>query len=252
MRTIKNSIPQPVKRFVQDKLEQVCLHYVGKAGKLRTMAEFRRNADAIFGSRESQTLESVAALRQRYETRPIIGEVSIERLFELLAQVIDPTNLGLYCGSQLTHTLQVVESMEEAGITDRDLIIAALLHDIGKVALLKGEKPENIECGGKIPIGKNVAGGGFARSNFIWDHSDIVYARLKPYLNEKVAWLVRYHSIQKECYRLMDDHDRYMFETYFKVFQVHDQTYSFYHNPKYLIDHYIGLLKEVFPTRILF
>ena len=58
--------------------------------------------------------------------------------------------------SQLTHTLQVLESMEQAGITDREFLATTLIHDLGKLAILKGEKWENLEGGGKIPQGENV------------------------------------------------------------------------------------------------
>src|ERR1700730_4967142 len=51
----------------------------------------------------------------------------------------------LYCPSQLTHTLQVLEKLEDAGITDREFLATMLIHDVGKLAAMKGEKWENIE-----------------------------------------------------------------------------------------------------------
>ena len=249
---MKKPIPRPVKRLISKQLNRVGFHYIRGIGEIRTIEQFQREATALFNSRHRQTIETVAALRKKYETEPIIGEVRVRRLLELLAQVIDPSNLFLYCTSQLTHTLQVLESMEEAGVTDRDLIVMTLIHDLGKIALLKGERPENVECGGKIPIGENVPGSGFANCNFIWDHADIVHARFKPYVNEKIAWLLKWHSIQEECYPLMDAHDRAMFENFYKVFVVHDRTFIFYHRPKHLIDEYFGILDEAFPDPILF
>ena len=80
----------------------------------------------------------------------------MERLLELLAQIVDPTNFYLYCGSQLTHTFQVLESMEKAGITDKEFLATTLIHDLGKLAILNGESWESIEGGGKIPLGDNV------------------------------------------------------------------------------------------------
>jgi hypothetical protein len=74
----------------------------------------------------------------------------------LQAQIIDPTNFFMFTGSELTHTLQVLESMEKAGITDREFLATTLIHDLGKLASLKGEKWENLEGGGKIPQGENV------------------------------------------------------------------------------------------------
>jgi len=46
----------------------------------------------------------------------------------------------MFTGSQLTHTLQVLESMEKAGIIDREFLATSLIHDLGKLASLKGEK----------------------------------------------------------------------------------------------------------------
>jgi hypothetical protein len=76
--------------------------------------------------------------------------------------------------------LQALESMEKAGITDREFLATTLIHDLGKLASLKGEKWENLEGGGKIPEGKNVPGSGFENCTFNWDHADLVYARFTP------------------------------------------------------------------------
>ena len=106
-----------------------------------------------------QTREDVIALKKKYE-QPIFGEIAVERLLELEAQIVDPTNIFMFTGSQLTHTLQVLERIEKAGITDREFLATTLIHDLGKLAILKGEKWENLEGGGKIPLGENVPGSG--------------------------------------------------------------------------------------------
>jgi hypothetical protein len=248
---MKKFVPRPIKKLVSKQLNQLGFHYIRGLGEIRTIEEFQRDATTLFNSRRNQTVETVAALKEKY-TQPIIGEVRVQRLLELLAQVIDPSNLFLYCTSQLTHTLQVLESMEEAGVTDHDLYVMTLIHDLGKISLLKGEKPENVECGGKIPIGENVPGSGFDNCNFTWDHADIVHARFRPYVNEKIAWLLKWHSIQEECYPFMDARDREMFEKYYKIFVGHDRTFIFYHRPKRLIDSYFSILDEAFPKPILF
>ena len=76
---------------------------------------------------------------------------------ELLAQCVDPSNPVLYCVTQVVHTLQVVESMERDGIEDADLLLAGLVHNLGKVLLLTGETPENVVCS-NTPIGCYPAG----------------------------------------------------------------------------------------------
>ena len=90
-----------------------------------------------------QTQDDVIALKKKYE-EPIFGEIAVERLLELQAQIIDPTNFFMFTGSQLTHTLQVLESMEKAGISDREFLATTLIHDLGKLASLQSEKWENV------------------------------------------------------------------------------------------------------------
>jgi hypothetical protein len=245
-------VTRPIRTFVKRKLNDRGFHYVGGLGnELCTIHDYQENAQAVLDRSKEQTEADVAALKKKYE-EPIIGEVPVERLLELLAQVIDPSNICLYCTSQLVHTLQVLESMEAAGITDREFLAATLVHDLGKLASLKGEKWENIEGGGKRPLGQNKPGIGLANGSFKWDHSDIVHARLKPYLSEDMAWLLKWHSIQPECEPIMDAQDRERFERVYKPFVVHDRTFIFYHLPKKRLSDYAPLIKEFFPDKVLF
>jgi predicted HD phosphohydrolase len=72
-------------------------------------------------------------------------------MLELHAQIVDPTNFFMFTGSQLTHTLQALESMEKAGITDREFLATTLIHDLGKLASLKGEKWETSRAAVRPP-----------------------------------------------------------------------------------------------------
>ncbi len=240
-----------LKGLVVNALNRQGYYNIAGLEAIRTIEDFRANSGAVMERSRRQTPEDVAQLRKKYE-QPILGEMSVYRLLELQAQIIDPTNLYLYCGSQLTHTLQIMESMELAGITDREFLATTLIHDLGKLAVLKGEKWENIEGGGKFPIGHNEPGGGFANCTFKWDHADIVHARFKPYVSEDMQWLLKWHSIQTPCEPLMDAHDRNLFEKYYKTFVRHDRTFIFYHLPKKRLDDYIPLIEEFFPEKVLF
>jgi hypothetical protein len=240
-----------IKGFVKRKLRKRGFHDIRGLGEITTIDEFLDRAFAIQRRSRKQTLDDVIQLRKKYE-QPILGEVSVERLLELLAQIVDPTNFYLFCGSQLTHTLQVLESMEKAGITDKEFLATTLIHDLGKLAVLKGERWENLEGGGKIPLGGNVPGSGFANCTFNWDHADVVHARFKPYLSENMQWLLRWHSIQPECEPLMDATDLARYEKYYKPFVRHDRTFIFHHLPKKHLSDYLPLLKEFFPRPVLF
>ena len=193
----------------------------------------------------------MSALKSKYE-QPIFGEIAVERLLELQAQIIDPTNILMFTGSQLTHTLQMLESMEEAGISDREFLATVLIHDLGKLASLKDEKWENLEGGGKFPMGENEPGSGLANCTFNWDHAYVVHARFHPYVSEDMAWTLQWHSIQTECEQFMDAHDRALFEKYCEPFVRHDRTFIFHHLPKKRLSDYFPLVKEFFPEKVLF
>jgi hypothetical protein len=168
---------------------------------------FLNNALAVSQAHEEQTLDSVLDLRRKYET-PVLGLVEPWDLLERLAECIDPTDVALGCTSQQVHILQVLESMETAGIDDESLLTAALLHDIGKILLLTGENPENVVCL-NAPVGEYQAGVGLDNCVFQWNHDEFAYMRLRDEVPEHVAWLVRYHSISiKDCQPLMDERDR--------------------------------------------
>jgi|SRR5215469_4343178 len=265
LRSLTRALPRPFKEFGWRKLNQHGLydirdgrglnargfHDIRGVGEITTIDEFKERAFAISKRSRLQTQEEVRALKKKYE-QPIFGEVSVERLLELQAQIIDPTNILMFTGSQLTHTLQVLESMEEAGITDREFLATTLIHDLGKLASLQGEKWENLEGGGKIPMGANLPGAGFENCTFNWDHADVVHARFHPYVSKDMAWVLKWHSIQTECEPLMDSHDRELFEKYYRQFVRHDRTFIFHHLPRKRLSDYLPLVKEFFPEKVLF
>jgi Myo-inositol oxygenase len=265
LKNVARGFPRPIKEFVKRKLNERGFYNIkdgkglGERGfydirgvdEITTVDEFKERAFGIMKRQQLQTQDDVIALKKKYE-QPIFGEIAVERLLELEAQIIDPTNIFMFTGSQLAHTLQVLERMEKAGITDREFLATTLIHDLGKLAILRGEKWENLEGGGKIPLGENVPGSGFENCTFTWDHADVVHARFHPYVSKDMAWLLRWHSIQPDCEPLMDTRDRGLFEKYFKPFRQHDSTYIFHHLPKKRLSDYLPLVKEFFPEKVLF
>ena len=265
LKNMARRLPRPIKDFVRRKLNESGFYDLGDGrslnergfydirgvGEITTIDEFKGRAFAIQKRSRLQTQEDVTALKKKYE-RPIFGEIAVERLLELQAQIVDPTNFFMFTGSQLTHTLQVLESMEKAGITDREFLATTLIHDLGKLASLKGEKWENLEGGGKIPQGENVPGSGFENCTFNWDHADVVYARFRPYVSKDMGWVLKWHSIQPDCEPLMDARDRALFEKYYKPFVRHDRTFIFHHLPKKRLSDYLPLVREFFPEKVVF
>ena len=171
----------------------------------------------------------------------------------MLAQCVDPSDPALDCVSQLVHTLQILSGMEEDGIDDPDLLLAALIQDLGKILLLTGEAPENV-VGGNTPIGPAEAGAGLDRCVFQWNHDQFVYSRLGALVPDHVAWLLRYHSIHvPECVHLMDARDRRYTERYLRVFQKYDRgTKSVYRLPAVRLEKYRSLIEDAFPRAVVF
>ena len=213
---------------------------------------FRRRSRQILKTRMAQTQSDVEALAQRYR-EPIFGDVKVWGLLQRMREVVDPTDTRFGNVDQMTHTLQVLESMEDAEIEDDDMRLAALLHDLGKLLSLVGEAPENV-FGMKSPLGAHRPGVGLDNVLFQWNHDDFIYDRFNGLVSEPVAWLLRYHSIViRECLPCMDAQDRDYTDRYLRAFQVHDQdSKSIYRLPRRRIEDYRDWIEARFPDPIQF
>jgi hypothetical protein len=213
---------------------------------------FIENSLPICARRNAQTSNHVEALNQKYR-EPVFGRLHVADLLAQLALCIDEQDVELACVSQLTHALQVVEGMIGDGISDHDLLIAGLVHDLGKVLLLAGEDQANV--GGMIaPIGEFEEGIGLEQCTFQWNHDEFGYSRLKDHLPDHVSWLIRYHSLHLDvCEPLMDDRDRRYARVYHAIFAHYDNaTKSMFRVPRTRIEDYSDLIKEYFPDPIPF
>jgi inositol oxygenase len=215
-------------------------------------AEFRENARAIVRRHQQQTRADVAALQAKYAA-PVFGPVRVWDLVVQQAQCIDPVDRNLFLASQEVHVLQILDGMDHDGITDPDLVLTALIHDIGKLLLLTREDPANVVCTNS-PIGEYNDGCGFDQCVFQWNHDELGYSRFKDLVPDHVAWLLRYHSVETERWlHLMDERDRVYNERYFTVFRRYDQgTKSPYAIPRHRLVDYRDVIEEAFPSPIVF
>lgn len=214
--------------------------------------QFHENSRSISKAHDRQTLEKVSYLKDKY-SQPVFGKVYVWDLFRDLGRCIDPTDPALYCVSQLVHTLQVVEAMEKDGIDDEEMIIAGLIHDLGKLLLLTDEDPENIVCMNTV-VTNHEDGTGLDNCIFQWNHDELVYDRFKDHVQEKIAWIIRYHSIMiKPNINLMNEKDRFYTDKYLKNFRKYDmESKSIYKIPERKIEDYRDLIYQYFPDPILF
>jgi hypothetical protein len=213
---------------------------------------FAREADAITQRHWRQTRDTVAALKRKYE-QPVIGYERVWTLVERLALCVDPTDGELLGTSQLVHTRQVVAAMEQDGVRDPDMLIAAITHDLGKVLLLMAEAPEHV-VGMTAPIGPHPPGIGLDNVVFQWSHDEFVYSRLRDHVPDHVAWLLRYHSILVDrAEPFMDTRDRAYLDRYLLPFRIYDQRSK---SPCRLpspavLEAHRGLIEAAFPHPIL-
>lgn len=213
---------------------------------------FLRSARDILARRDRQSIDDVTALAAKYE-KSVFGCITVMELLAKMRQVVDPTDTRLGGVDQLTHTLQGLESMDNAGITDVDMRLAMLLHDLGKLLYSVNEEPENV-FGMKSPIGEHAPGIGLDQVSFQWNHDDFVYWRLKDLVTEPAAWLLRYHSIIiTECEQYMDTRDKVYTRLYLREFQFHDQdSKSLFNTPRKDLECYRGWIESHFPDPINF
>jgi hypothetical protein len=197
-------------------------------------------------------MAEAAALRHKY-LQPVFGEIPTWSLFEMMARVIDTADDRLYCTSQEIHMLQVIEAMAADGMASEEFVLAALVHDLGKVCMLKGEPAENVAYKNSL-LATGEPGTGLDQCTLQWSCDDLAWSRLKDYLPPTVAWLVRYHGITPsacEPYMNAQDHDyaeRYL--TPFRSADLHSK--SPFARPRCRLEDFRPIIDKYLPPCIVF
>lgn len=213
---------------------------------------YTREAAAIRASHAAQTAAEAAALRLKYR-KPVFGEIRTWSLFEMMARVIDTADDRLYCTSQEIHMLQVIEAMQAEGIASEEFILAALVHDLGKVCMLNGEKAENVTYMNSL-LATGEPGCGLDQCTLQWSCDDLTWSRLKDHLPPQVAWLVRYHGMScEECAPFMNARDMELAVRYYEPFHVCDLfSKSPFRRPRTRLEDYRSIIDKYLPPRIVF
>jgi hypothetical protein len=206
-------------------------------------------ADAIIERHDGQTIEDIERLTERYR-RPVFGEVDTWELLLMLGQCVDPTDLRLGSASQLTHVLQVLDAMVADGVTDEDLLLVALFHDLGKVLLLTDEDPANV-----VGLNHRVAGevgGGLHQLTTNWNHDEFAHMRLAGILPTAHLELVRLHSVlppELELYLAPDDLD-FARRLHTPFARYDHESKSAFLRPRVRIDDFRDLVRRRMPARL--
>ena len=88
---------------------------------------------------------------------------------------------------------------------------------------------------------------------FQWNHDEFAYSRLKDYLPNGLAWLVRCHSIlPATCETYMDARDREYRQRYLRPFARYDHgTKSPWYLPQRRLRDYRRIVERALPTSIV-
>ncbi|MGH9297679.1 MAG: inositol oxygenase family protein [Acidimicrobiales bacterium] len=215
-------------------------------------ALFAQKAGPILERHSRQSRETVAALKKKYAA-PVFGQVRVWELIEKLGSCVDPTDERLFCASQQVHVRQLLEAMESDGTATPDLVLVALIHDLGKTLLLTGEDPANVVCM-NTAIGDHEDRTGLDSCVIQWNHDEFAYDRLKGFIPDELAWLIRYHSIEIESSRhLFDAVDAERAERLLEPFAHYDHaTKSPFDLPATPLENYRDIIEETFPNPISF
>jgi inositol oxygenase len=217
-----------------------------------THAGFRSDVQGFYlRHNRDQTLERARALRERYRAR-ILGRATVAERFDSLSQICDESDSDLEGMSQLGHALQTANALRRDGRSE-DWIVLGLVHDLGKILLEFGEKPEFV-VGDIHPLGCAFSprirhaeylelnsdsrnplyqtrcgiyeeGCGLDAVTFAYGHDEYLYWILKEHLPYDVAWAIRYHSFQsvaEDYLHLFDGRDRELRESRMKLFARYD------------------------------
>jgi predicted HD phosphohydrolase len=238
-----------------------------RRGAAEEQAEFRARAAPIVERHRAQDPDQIAALRCTY-AKPVFGKVRVWDMVERLGSCVDPTDERLFCASQQIHVLQILEAMEHDGTATPDMVLVALIHDLGKVLLTTGEDPANVVCmtdavdGGSGAAGAGApeavtsagAGAGLDHTMLQWNHDEFAYERLRDHVSEDMAWLIRYHSIDVGAVsHLMDARDLERTERLLLPFAHYDHaTKSPFNLPSISLASYRDVIEEAFPRKIRF
>ena len=211
-------------------------------------------------------------------------EMPVWDAFEFLNQLVDDSDPDTDL-SQFQHLLQTSEAIRKDGHPDW-MVLAGLMHDLGKVLCLFGE-PQWAVVGDTFPVGcaysDKIVYPEFFKDNpdynnekyntkygiytpncglrnvyMSWGHDEYIYSMLKDYLPEPALYMLRYHSFyawhREGAYdHLLDDHDREMLK-WVKLFNPYD-LYSKNPTPpdwNKLQPYYESLISKYLPPTLKF
>ena len=228
-----------------------------------------------------QTREFVRAKKRQYTARTR-GEMGIWEAMEYLNTLVDDSDPDTDL-TQIEHNIQTAEAIRGDG-HPRWMVLAGLIHDLGKVLCLYGE-PQWAVVGDTFPVGCAYSdkivfreffaanpdaavpeyqtrlgvyeeGCGLDKVDLSWGHDEYMYHVAKDFLPQEALYMIRYHSFypwhrEGQYEYLMDATDRAM-RPWVRKFNPYDLYSKSDHRPDLaqLRPYYEDLIVEYFPTKI--
>lgn len=261
----------------------------GRYDPNRKKEDFRKYDDsAPSGVREfyrqnhtHQTREFVLEKKRQYGAKAR-SEMSIWQAMEYLNTLVDESDPDTDL-SQIEHLLQTSEAIRRDG-HPRWMVLAGLIHDLGKALCLYGE-PQWAVVGDTFPVGCAYSdkivfpeffaenpdsrtpeyqsrlgvyeeGCGLEKVDLSWGHDEYLYHVVKDYLPDEALYMIRYHSFypwhkEGQYGYLMNEKDREMLP-WVQKFNPYDLYSKSAERPKVadVKPYYDELIGEYFPEKI--
>lgn len=169
-------------------------------------------AGRIYAVHRKQDVGTRDKLQEKWSRKTLLGRLHVWDLMQLLHFTIDHSDHILHYTSQLIHCLQVYNGITRTTFDpnkydaryQRDMQLAALIHDLGKLLTLFGEQDGNVDCMNRLiqhtlPNASESGPCGLGNMQIQWNHDEYGYQklRLNPRLPRRVLATVRTHSLRE-------------------------------------------------------
>ena len=178
-------------------------------GRRWSYREFQNHMDGIYVVHNRQSPRDRQRLARKW-SEVLLGHVDVWALLHLLHFTIDHTDGRLLYTSQFIHMLQVYTTVRADPMPERDdayrrdMRLAALVHDIGKLLTVFGEEDGNVDCMNRVidPLAPRGAPlpRGLDNLGVQWNHDEFGYMKLRAHLPARVADVMRFHSLREIPY----------------------------------------------------
>ena len=178
--------------------------------------EWGAHVEDVYREHNKQTLESRRGLAQKWSAT-LLGNVSSVDLLKLLHFTIDNTDAHLMYTSQFIHCLQVYRAVKNAAAHDPrfeqdaqyrdDMLVGALVHDLGKSLSLFGEADGNVDCMNRVTRPRLAGPGrgpGLDAVQFQYNHDRFGHDKLLAnvrlgliQLPQRVLDICKFHSLRE-------------------------------------------------------